>query len=329
MKRQQIVLISTGAVFLLLCLGVGFFLFSSVSEKDEARESFEGELAKMERIVNAKVFPGVTNAVQVACDEKALSDWFGRVADRFREGAIACPVQTPSGFKQNLQNTVTRLAAHPGQNQGRIAAPNFYFGFDRYLGGSSELPPDTNVATRLSYQLAVIEKVCGELYAAGILEIKGVTREPFDAAAKNDNEEEERESRRNRRRNRSNRDSAGSAGDAARAEGLPAFAGKQAFGFEFVARPDALFKAMNRITRMTPYAVVSRVEFAASADSLAAYQQSVNDERGRAAEEASENENPLAAKKPDEQRRIIVTSPDLEPPLTVKLGVDVYTFEGV
>ena len=171
MKRQQIVLISIGVVFLLLCLGVGFFLFSSISEKDEARESFESELDKMERIINAKVFPSVTNAVQVNRDEKAVAAWLEQVSDLFRRGEIASPVQTPSGFKQDLQSTVTRLAAHPGQNQGKIAAPNFYFGFDKYLGGSSELPPDTNVATRLSYQLAVIEKVCGELYEAGILEI--------------------------------------------------------------------------------------------------------------------------------------------------------------
>ncbi|MBP5510954.1 MAG: Amuc_1100 family pilus-like protein [Kiritimatiellae bacterium] len=331
MKRQQIVLISIGVVFLLLCLGVGFFLFSSISEKDEAKESFESELDKMERIVNAKVFPSVTNAVQVNRDEKAVAAWLERVSGLFRQGEIASPVQTPSGFKQNLQSTVTRLASHPGQNQGKVAAPNFYFGFDKYLGGSSELPPDTNVATRLSYRLAVIEKVCNELYEAGILEIKGITRELFDTAVKNEEEEETRESRRNNRRNRRNRDSAES-DRAVQTEGLPAFVKKQSFGFEFIARPDSLFKALNRITRMTPYTTLSKVEFSASSDSLASYQQGLNeiDERRKTETQAADSENPLAAQKPPaEERRIIVTSPDLEPPLTVKLSVDVYTFEGV
>ena len=88
--------------------------------------------------------------------------------------------------------------------QCRVVAPGF-FGFDQYLGQSDSLPASEHV-DRLTAQLTIIEKLCEELYAAGIMELRSVSREVFDVVKRGRGTEPS-----SRRRSRRRDDKGGSA----------------------------------------------------------------------------------------------------------------------
>jgi len=341
MKKQQVTLIVLGSIFLVLTAGVGWFLWQAIDERTGKEEDLARKTAELDRIYNRPVFPNATNIAVVKQNEVIVSNWMRRAAARLQQGAIRVDLQTPSGFKQKLQDTVRELSSQPGSVAGKICGPNFFFGFDRYLGESSSLPADTNVATRLAYQLAVIDKICKELYADGILEIRSVTRELFDDAEAKQREleaqQQEEESRNRRRRNRRNKKQA-QENAAQQGDGTANFQiAKQSFSFEFVARPDAFTKVLNSLAAMEPFTAITKVEYRATADSLGPYtqrlkssddalklQQQQEEDSGDALAEAAEKKKAAA---PAQPKRIIVTSPDLEPPLLVKIEADVYSFD--
>ncbi|MBQ7189322.1 MAG: Amuc_1100 family pilus-like protein [Kiritimatiellae bacterium] len=341
MKKQQVTLIVLGSIFLVLTAGVGWFLWQAIDERSGKEEELSRKTAELDRIYNRPVFPNATNIAVVKQNEATVSNWMRRAAAQLKQGAIRVDLQTPSGFKQKLQDTVRELSSQPGSVSGKICAPNFFFGFDRYLGESSSLPADTNVATRLAYQLAVIDKICKELYADGILEIRSVTRELFDDNEAKQREleaqQQEEESRRNRRNRRNRNRKQAQENAAQQGDGTANFQiAKQPFAFEFVARPDAFTKVLNGVAAMEPFTVITKVEYRSLGDSLAAYaqrlkssddalklQQQQEEDSGDTLAEAEKKKTAASA----QPKRIIVTSPDLEPPLLVKIEVDVYSFD--
>lgn len=341
MKKQQVTLIVLGSIFLVLTAGVGWFLWQAIDERAGKEDELARKTAELDRIYNRPVFPNATNINVVKQNEATVSNWMRRAAAQLKQGAIRVDLQTPSGFKQKLQDTVRELSSQPGSVAGKICGPNFFFGFDRYLGESSSLPADTNVATRLAYQLAVIDKICKELYADGILEIRSVTRELFDDAEAKQREleaqqQQEEESRNRRRKNRRNKKQA-QENAARQGDGTANFQiAKQTFAFEFVARPDAFTKVLNSLAAMEPFTAITKVEYRAIADSLGPYTQRLKssddalklqqqeEDSGDALADAAEKKKAAA---PAQPKRIIVTSPDLEPPLLVKIEADVYSFD--
>ena len=87
---------------------------------------------------------------------------------------------------------------------------------------------------------------------------------------------------------------------------------------------------------MEPFTAITKVEYRSLGDSLAAYaqrlkssddalklQQQQEEDSGDTLAEAEKKKTAASA----QPKRIIVTSPDLEPPLLVKIEVDVYSFD--
>ncbi len=328
MKRQQIIWIVVGALMAVVCAGASWVLFTAMGAKNEAANVRRQAYAELQQIYDAKVFPNDENIAQVKADEKALDAWLGTVSNAVHKGDLSFEKETPPSFKQLLQNTVRALSSVPGAaSSGRMVASGFNFGFDKYLGESDSLPAKENV-DRLTHQLKIIEKVCKELYAAKVLSLDAVTREPFEEAQTLDQntqgEAPKRSSKRNRREEGTKR--AAKTKVAATAVSSDIFS-KQRFTFVFKARPDAFVEVLNRLAAMDLFVVVAETEFHKTEDPLVKRETDAAKKKEKVAEAS-----PLAAPVdpatvPHAER--IVTDPELDPPVSVKIDIDVYSFEGV
>ncbi|MDD3545010.1 MAG: Amuc_1100 family pilus-like protein [Kiritimatiellae bacterium] len=320
MKRHQIVMLCCGVLMAALCAAALWLLWSAISVKNAAAEERNMNYEELQRIYGAKVFPNEANISRVREDQKALEEWLVAASNLLHKGDLAVDKKTPASFKQALQRSVRELSDHPGAAGGKIVAANFYFGFDRYLGQSDSLP-DAEHVDRLTEQLAIIEKICGELYAANIMELKAVGREAFDGAAA----AQETAAPTTRRRRR--RDDAGAGGQQSPGAG-PRAAGEyfssQRFSFEFVTRPAAFIDALNRLSALDLFVVVAEVNLRKAGDSLRKNPLEAGSKDAGAGGDA-------VAVDPASLTHVqrIVTDPETDPPVEVKLEIDVYSFEGV
>ena len=326
MKRQQIVLIVCGAVMAVLCLGAGWFLFSAMSARGEAADQRNEAYQQLQKIYGSKVFPSEENIARVNEDQKALESWLASASALIHKGDLQIETSSPAVFKQSLQDVVRKLSAQPGAIKGKVVDSGFKFGFDKYLGDSASLPEKENV-WRLTQQLTVIERICKELYAANILSMETVQREAFDEVQAAQPQEEGAGSRRRSRRDRQPERAA--AAPVAQAAGNEFFS-KQRYSFVFQARPAAFVDALNRLAAMDLFVVVAETEFRKIADPLMnrdTRKEKDSDKAGAAPDALGGAAPRDLSKVPHEER--IVTDPELEPPVSVKLDIDVYSFEGV
>jgi hypothetical protein len=324
MKRQKIILIVSGALMGTVCLVEGWFLYSAMSVRSAAAEERNSANDELRGIYSAKVFPSEANIARMNEDEKALAAWLTTAAKLVHEGDLNVESNTPPVFKQSLQATVRALSAHPGAAKGKIVESGFTFGFDKYLGDSASLP-DREHVWRLTQQLEIIKRICKELYAANILSLERVQREAFDEGSKEDSEEESGGRSKKRRTRPSQPMPAAAATTSAAAAGSEYYS-KQRFTFVFQARPVAFVDALNRLAAMDIFLVVAEAELSKKEDPLLKYNaRKTDNKRGAGAEEAAAKVD--LATVPHIER--IVTDPELEPPVSVKLEIDVYSFEGV
>jgi hypothetical protein len=325
MKRQQLILIILAVLTVGVCLGAGWFLVSAWMANKEAASVRNADYAAVQKIYRGKVFPDPDTIARVKEDQKALESWLATASNLLHQGDLHIESKSPTGFKQTLQATVRALSARPGAANGRIVAPGFLFGFDQYLGESDSLPAPEHV-DRLTGQLTIIERLCNELCEAGVLEIKAVQRETFDAqteAGGPDRSQEASSSRRRRRRDEPQAQEA--VAPAARKAASGEFFSKQRFSFEFLARPPAFIGALNRLAAMDLFVVVAEAEFRKTDDPIGRHDTRKKEGAASAADAATKEVD--LATIPHADR--IVTDPDLDPPVNVRLNIDVYSFEGV
>ena len=314
MKRQQIVLIVCGVALAAVCAVAGWFLFSAIGVKNQMAEDRNSKYAQLQKIYRAKVFPNDENIGQVLEDEKALQQWLVTASNLVHTGDLQIRDESPARFKQSLTETTRALSRHPGSIKGKTVADDFKFGFDRYLGNEQTLPQQENVG-RLVQQLDIIDQICQQLFAANILALKGITREVFEEDQKEEEAAPE-PSRRRRRRPSSAKDEPVKK----QPEGSE-YTSRQRFTFAFDARPAAFIESLNKLAAMDLFVVVSEVSFSKTGDQLKSSQESKRDADGGPAKQV----DPATLKHMER----IVTDPELEPPISVTLVIDVYAFEGV
>ncbi len=323
MKRQQLILIILAVLTVGVCLGAGWFLVSAWMANKEAASVRNADYAAVQKIYRGKVFPDPDTIARVKEDQKALESWLATASNLLHQGDLHIESKSPTGFKQTLQATVRALSARPGAANGRIVAPGFLFGFDQYLGESDSLPAPEHV-DRLTGQLTIIERLCNELCEAGVLEIKAVQRETFDAQTEAGGPDRSQEASSSRRRRRRDEPQAQEAAPAARDATAGGVFSKQRFSFEFLARPAAFIGALNRLAAMNLFVVVAETEFRKTDDPIG--RRDTKKKEGAASADAAAKAVDLATV-PHVER--IVTDPDLDPPVSVRLDIDVYSFEGV
>ncbi|MFO7936814.1 MAG: Amuc_1100 family pilus-like protein [Kiritimatiellia bacterium] len=322
-KRNKIILIVLLSVAVLACGAVAWQMIKAAGEKSEAEEQRNRDFNSLKQIYNSEVFPSPENIQRVKDDQKQLEEWLESISSQLHKGDLSESNHTPATFKRELQQTVRELSEQPGIKNGKIVAANFHFGFEQYLGESNQLPKSDDVP-RLARQLGMIEKISKELFDAKILSLDSISREKFDDAETAAADTSRRQpSRRRRRPVSSNKDeSVQEESLADRVVEIPeGLVSKEEFTFEFIATPEAFISALNKLTAMDLFVVVSETGFNKTGDQL------------KKVDEITQEKKPdgVAARKLSEMNHYerTVTDPVSDPPVSVKLVLEVYSFKGV
>ncbi len=316
-----------GAVLGVACLVLGALFFMALSTSSGAAEQRDQAYGQLKALYQAKVFPSDANIKRVKEDQVLLEAWATEASNVLSRAAIRVEDLTPVRFKHELQKTVRELVAVKSP-AGNFVMPDFKFGFDRYLGDSDSLPQGGDVA-QLAQQLKLIHLVVRELYAANIGKLTAVERDVFEADAADKKQggssvASRRAAAAARRPGQNLATGDGAVETDAMSPVLSSMLTRQKFTFGFQAKPAALIATLNRLAAMDAFLVVSGVEFVKAEDSILIAEQRKKD-AAKAAEEVKASAS--TAKAPPVDRT--VTDPGREPPLNVKLSVDVYLFKGV
>jgi hypothetical protein len=326
-NRQQGIVIGVGAVLGVACLVLGALFFMALSTSSGAAEQRDQAYEQLKSLYQAKVFPSNANIKRIKEDQVLLEAWAMEASNVLSRAAIRVEDLSPVRFKQELQETVRELVAKKSP-AGKFVTADFKFGFDRYMD-SDNLPQKSDVA-QLAQQLKLIHLVVRELYAANIGRLTVVERDVFEADAADKKSGASSAAPRRAAAAAARRPGQTPATGTAAAETdamspvLSSMLTRQKFTFGFQAKPSALIGALNRLAAMDAFLVVTGVEFVKSEDSILIAEQRKK-EAAKAAEEAKASATSVAVPAGDRT----VTDPEREPPLNVKLSVDVYLFKGV
>lgn len=327
-NRQQGIVIGVGAVLGVACLVLGVLFFMALSTSSGAAEQRDQAYEQLKSLYQAKVFPSDANIKRIKEDQVLLEAWAAEASNVLSKAAIQVEDLSPFQFKQELQKTVRELAAEKSP-AGKFVTADFKFGFDRYLGDSDSLPQGSDVA-QLAQQLKLIHLVVRELYAANIGRLTAVERDVFEADSADRRPGPTPATTKRppaatvRRPGQTPTTGASTPASDAMNPVLSTMLTRQKFTFGFQAKPSALLGALNRLAAMDAFLVVSGVEFVKAEDSIL-LAETRKKEVAKAAEGAKASAGSGAVPPGDRT----VTDPGREPPLNVKLSVDVYLFKGV
>ena len=280
-------------VWVLLAGGLGYLAYDAVSSRSEAEDTLESENSAFRNFNEAPVFPSSGSIDSVKSNEVAWGSWYEAAFAFAGRGDKELPSETPPVFKQRLQTTVRRLQALPGEVDGKLSSPTFFFGFGKYLGETDALPQPDDIPT-LAAQLDFIEQFAEALAEAGVREVKSLSCVVPD-----------------------------SAGECAR---------HLDYVVTFSTRPQGLIKSINALTASSRFVVVSDFSFKETADSITprltaesgkdSASRGRGGRRGRRGAASAEEEQADASKK--ENR--LVTEPAVNSVFDVTMTLKVYDF---
>ena len=322
-NRQQGIVIGVGVILGAACLVIGVLFFMALSTSSEAEGKRDLAYEQLKSLYQSRVFPSNANIKRMKDDQVVLEAWATEVSNMLTTASVKVDDLTPVRFKQELQKTVRDLAVEKSPAGKSFVAVDFKFGFDRYLGDSDSLPQGSDVA-QLAQQLQLIRLVVRELYAANITKLTSVERNVFEADASEKKQGPSPASPRRRKPGQNSSTGPTTAASDTLNPVLSSMLTRQKLTFEFQAKPFALSGALNRLAAMDAFVVVTGVEFAKSEDSIL-----IAEQRKKAAAKAAEETKTAAVPIPETARDRMVTDPEREPPMNVKLNVDVYLFKGV
>ena len=306
-----------GGLFAVAAAVLGWLFYSAYEARTTAEEELEDARAAFRRYNKAPVFPSRTSIAAVNTNTAAYAAWRARAELLVARGDKKFPFdEAPSAFKQRLASEVRRLRALPGGADGHLAAPTFFFGFEKYLGESAILPDGRDLPL-LTVQLDSIVHFAEIFAEAGVLEVKDVVRVVPKPA-----EEEAPATRRSKK----------SAKAKAAADDAAARTTSNDYELAFLARPAAVVAVLNAFASDTRFTVVKRLAFKSSADTIvdkinareAALQkkdepQSSRRRRRRALADEAETAAPAKLDR-------LIVDPELDAPVLVNMTVTVYDF---
>lgn len=164
-----------------------------------------------------------------------------------------------------------------------------------------------------------------EAYAAGVLRIVSVSRDPFEAAAAAGGApvpEEDLPKKKKKKGSQGSGDAGPVALGGGSVEGSVPMSVER-FTFEVVAKEESLVELLNRIARVDMFAVVTRVDFAKNSPD---YVLAPSPEAEAAAR--APGRTAVANPMPPTRTARLVSGRDREASLKVSLDVEVYSFEG-
>ena len=278
-------------VWVVLAGGLGYLAYDALSSRSEAEEKLEEENNAFRRFNDAPVFPSAASIDSVKSNEMAWGAWYDAAFSLAGRGDKDIPTETPPVFKQRLQSTVRRLQALPGEVEGKLSSPTFFFGFDKYLGETDALPQADDIPT-LAMQLDFIESFSELLAESGVMEIKAlslVAPAPDEECARHLD-----------------------------------------YTVTFSTRPAGMVKAMNSLAASSRFIAVTGFSFRETADSITARLSADTKKDGARGRGGRRGRRGAAAEEqqPDESKKEnrLVTEPAVNAVFDVTMTVKVYDF---
>jgi len=316
MKRKQIIVVAVSAGVALFCAWSVWRLVREMTDAAAAEQQRNAARSQLEGMFQLKPFPSEANRKRAMDDSAKMKAWIDSL------GALLVDAQAPTSlspqlFMQNLWEKMNELAQLPSGGGARLAPDDFAFGFDRYRRVADGRAPEPEDVPRLSLQLKMIDRICRELSAAGVLSLTSIQRDQFEVrGAKPADDLPDTGRGRPGRRPQKTAVPAPSKGAVPVERSV-----RHRFTFEFTARQNAVCEVLNRLAAMELFVVVSDVAIRKSADDLKMAPVAV------AADGAGGKETPRSNTLDAMQR--VVAGPLIDPPLNVRIDLDVHVFEGV
>lgn len=330
MTKQQKIGACGGGVFVLCALVLGWFLYSAysdrtIAEEGDPEEGTEGLLSAKEKYrkfySQSNPFPSKKAIENVKLNGHNYADW--KKAAREEAARGDCP-PVPSGlattvFKQNLYNQVTKMQKLPGGVAGRICAPTFTFGFDKYLGENGVTPEAADIP-KLYAQLAAITNVVDLFAQSGVLEVRLLER----LENKEDDDAGQSNSRPRKKAKKGKSDKGGEP------DGPPP-PKRYDYRIDYTVRPSAFVMVLNGLAKSQRFYVVNDFSFEHEGESLKARLDRVyspdgagadgSSSRGRRRRGGNDQDN-----KESEMLGGVVTNPATDKPILVHMKLSVYDF---
>jgi len=306
-----------GAVLGIACVGVGVWFAMALTQSQQKKSELVGAQNEMERLCKPP-FPNNDNIERTRENQKTLEAWVMSATNQLAKGDVPLTEATPAKFKSELEDAIRELVRQSAvQGRPSRVAADFRFGFDKYKG---DVLPETPDVPRLNQQLDIIKLLVAELYEANVVTLEAVTREVFESDATREDMAAASGSRRNR-----NKPDSGGTGAAGAARPTAAAAGdmfdSQRFTVAFQAYPDTFADVLNRLSTMSVFVVVAEVEVKKTGELVQAKKETGPAKPASAEPPADGTEAPPTVQ--------VVTNPQDEPPVNVRLVLDVYSFKGV
>ena len=330
LSKQQMVGVGCGCAFLAVAGFLGYMLFDAASarskvetgDEESGDPGLEEAKAAFVQYNQAPVFPSDGSIRSVESNKNQYVAWRNAALELAAKGDCPPPAaEEPSVFKQRLQAEVRRMGLLPGGVNGHIAAPDFLFGFEQYLGENGILPPSAAVP-RLSEQLAAIVRVVDIFATSGVFEVKSVQRiEPKEGAGKDDEAKKASKPK-------------GKGGSVVK----PLEWTCLEYKFTIAARPAALVQMANRISSDARFMVAKNLSFRrpeaadmiltsiAAKESDESKSTSSSSGRGRRRRGAVAEQPTLGDEASPQKRSRLVVDPELDAPFDVEFTLAVYDF---
>ena len=259
MSKQQIVGIGLGGVFLVAAGALGYLLFDAATARSEAEENLADATGRFTQYNEAPVFASAKSIASVKSNETSYATWRKSAMELVSRGdMLPPPDEEPSVFKQRLQTEVRRMGSLPGGVSGHIAAPEFLFGFEQYLGESGVLPQQADVPG-LAIQMDAISRVVDMLAKAGALEVKAITRiapkASDDDDASNDGPQKKKKGKNKAKKQKAVKDDA------------PQQTCRE-YAFDIVVRPASVVEILNMLSSDARFMVVKNLSLHEMTDTI-------------------------------------------------------------
>lgn len=342
MKKRGIFLIAGAVVLVIILIISGIYLFKGVSQYKDEEGKLGSKITALKKHYAKDPFPSQENVDRENDNVKILNEWYDKLIEALTMNQVEPDTEerSPSKFKDSLSIKVGKLIkiARPENNNGmKVRIPDeFAFGFEQYSGTFSPAYADV---PRLTQQLELTEIIAEKLIRSGIEEFISIEREEFETApagaeassAKQDEGKQRRKSTRDDdEKNVKAKDKIDSKQAGLMKEGE--YFAKFHFEYEFLAKEKALVDALNQLATLDMFVVITKIDLSKkSSDMIMPVRATMASgtvdavpvaESGVEVAVAAPVKHNEAPSRPDRQ----VSGPDMEVPMTVTMGIDVYRF---
>jgi len=264
MSKTKTILAVGGAVSAILVIVAGVFAFRAFDEAASTKSSVDTNLNRLKSLYRKAPFPESGNITVEKKNADEIARRFGILTNIVMRGAVEYTENMSGGAFVTANEAAIRALrdAAPKDADGKSAVPdNFYFGFERYDSARGQ-SPDRKDVPRLMRQLTLVDALTRELYKAGIVGIRKISRDEFEGSESGSGGTATGGGGRGRP------SSGGGVGAvnlgdvvSERITDAPVPVSRERFGFLFTTREAGLVNILNRLNAFEPFVMVNKVEF--------------------------------------------------------------------